>query len=241
MEDNEDTARLSGSYLERAGFVVQHAPDGQTALACLRDTIPVLVLLDINLPDLDGLEICRTIRQNNKLSDTPVIVVSGRNQRQDVMAALGAGANDFLVKPVDPSVLLHKVYTYYQPEISPAQHEQDEKWQEKRRYTRLVQLEQAESAEMQMDIEICDLSEDGLGLLSSALIEPGGTVVVRSYLLEEICGQYEFTLIIRYAAKIRGPHPYRLGGEFLGVGEQVRKRLRQYIFRAQAQRVRVRP
>ncbi|MBN8429563.1 MULTISPECIES: response regulator transcription factor [Microbulbifer] len=98
IEDHRDIAEMIASYLEGRGFVVDYAADGVTGLH-LATTKPVdLIVLDLSLPGIDGLDICRAIREQAKL-DTPIIMLTARDTLDEKIAGLNAGADDYLVKP----------------------------------------------------------------------------------------------------------------------------------------------
>nr|WP_010131066.1 response regulator transcription factor [Microbulbifer agarilyticus] len=98
IEDHRDIAEMITSYLEGRGFVVDYAADGVTGLH-LATTKPVdLVVLDLSLPGIDGLEICRAIREHARL-DTPIIMLTARDTLDEKVLGLNAGADDYLVKP----------------------------------------------------------------------------------------------------------------------------------------------
>ena len=96
VEDDSDVGDVLSSVLAQAGFDVTVARTGADALAMVRDTRPDLVTLDMTLPDMDGVEVCRQIRL---VSDCYVIVVSGRSAEVDRLIGLEVGADDYLVKP----------------------------------------------------------------------------------------------------------------------------------------------
>ena len=94
--------------LEREGFVVDQASDGLEALDLLANRTPDLVLLDITLPRLSGLEVLSAIRQRFGSNDLPVMMLSARSEVDDVMAALQFGANDYITKPIDFGLLVRR-------------------------------------------------------------------------------------------------------------------------------------
>ena len=96
VEDDTDVGDVISSLLEKAGFEVTVARTGADALAVIRDQRPDLVTLDMTLPDIDGVEVCRQIRL---ISDCYVIVISGRTAEVDRLIGLEVGADDYLVKP----------------------------------------------------------------------------------------------------------------------------------------------
>jgi two-component system KDP operon response regulator KdpE len=106
VEDEPYVRDVIAEYLANAGYVVDAAGSGLQALECMRSTMPDLVLLDLGLPDLDGLEVIRAIRAR---AATPVIVLSAREAERDKVAALDLGADDYLTKPFGVNELLARV------------------------------------------------------------------------------------------------------------------------------------
>ena len=107
--DDEPVVRDSiAAYLEDSGFEVLQAGDGQEGLQRLREEAPDLILLDLRMPEMDGLQFLEIMKRET--ADTPVIVVSGTGVLQDAIEALRAGAHDFVTKPIlDMAVLEHAV------------------------------------------------------------------------------------------------------------------------------------
>ncbi len=99
VEDEWDIVKLVRAYLEKAGYAVVTATDGQEALAVFRHERPNLVILDLNLPGMDGLDVCRALR---RLSDVPVIMLTARLEETDRLIGLEVGADDYIVKPFSP-------------------------------------------------------------------------------------------------------------------------------------------
>ncbi len=106
VEDEINIATPVKTYLERAGFDVVHALTGSAALQMLMETPPNLVVLDLNLPDIDGLEVCRRIRA---LSQVPIIMVTARDDDIDKIVGLEVGADDYLTKPFNVRELVARV------------------------------------------------------------------------------------------------------------------------------------
>ncbi len=106
IEDEPDLARLTGMYLEREGMACVLSPSAEDALARLASERFDLVILDLNLPGMDGFEFLRRLRRDDRV---PVMVVSAREADEDVVLGLGLGADDFIVKPVAPRVLAARV------------------------------------------------------------------------------------------------------------------------------------
>lgn len=108
-EDDAANRQLLRILLERAGYVVVEAIDGHAALACVAALPPDLVLLDVQLPGLDGFEVTRRLRARPDTALIPVILVTGLGATSDRIAGLDAGASDFLAKPYDQGELLARV------------------------------------------------------------------------------------------------------------------------------------
>jgi len=106
VDDEPKVVKLARDYLERAGFSVHSAGDGQMALVLAREFRPDLVVLDLNLPGLDGLDVCRALRRE---SDVPIIMLTARVDEADRLIGLELGADDYVVKPFSPRELVARV------------------------------------------------------------------------------------------------------------------------------------
>jgi DNA-binding response OmpR family regulator len=106
VDDDVKTVELVKLYLNRDGYQVLTAYDGIEALRLARESSPDLIVLDLMLPDIDGLEVCRILRNE---SDVPIIMLTARTTDQDKLAGLGLGADDYVTKPFSPKVLVARV------------------------------------------------------------------------------------------------------------------------------------
>src|SRR6266850_953023 len=106
VDDVPDNVEILQMRLESQGYEVTTAGDGEAALAIIRDKLPDLVLLDIQMPKLDGIETVKQLKADAALPFIPVIMVTARADAKDVVAGLEAGGDDYLTKPVDQSALL---------------------------------------------------------------------------------------------------------------------------------------
>jgi len=113
IEDNYHNRRLVRKILESSGFAVVEAEDGLSGLALVRQLRPPLVLLDIGLPDIDGLEVVRQIRADADLAGIKVIAISASAMRGDRELFLAAGCDDYLAKPIKVAELLHLVEAHW--------------------------------------------------------------------------------------------------------------------------------
>ena len=102
VDDDAALAEMIGIVLNSEGFTVETCGDGAAAVEAFRSTVPDLVLLDLMLPGLDGIEICRRIREE---SGVPIVMLTAKSDTSDVVLGLEAGADDYVVKPARPTVL----------------------------------------------------------------------------------------------------------------------------------------
>ena len=109
VEDMESVVTLLRSLLEREGFQVTVAQDGLEALEAVRRDKPDLVLLDLILPGLDGLEVCRRIRHDPLTAHLPIIILSGKEEETDKVIGLEIGADDYITKPFQANELIARV------------------------------------------------------------------------------------------------------------------------------------
>lgn len=106
VEDEMPIADVEKAYLERDGYGADIAPDGLKALELFNSSSYDLVLLDLMLPGMQGTDVCREIR---KKSDVPIIMVTARSGEEDVISGLDAGADDYIIKPFSPRVLMARI------------------------------------------------------------------------------------------------------------------------------------
>ena len=106
VEDDQNTAALVATYLEREGFSTHIVHDGGQAIQAAGACSPVLVILDVMLPNVDGWEICRALR---KASDVPIMMLTAREEELDRVSGLAMGADDYVVKPFSPRELVERV------------------------------------------------------------------------------------------------------------------------------------
>jgi DNA-binding response OmpR family regulator len=110
IEDDARLASMVSEYLRQAGFGFEHALDGASGLAALQKSPPSLVVLDLMLPDMDGLEICRRIRGiGGAVGKTPILMLTAKGDPMDRVIGLEVGADDYLAKPFEPRELLARI------------------------------------------------------------------------------------------------------------------------------------
>ena len=109
VDDEIGALTLIGIMLERGGFNVLKAKDATSALAVLDQNTPDMIILDVMMPGMDGIELCGVIRDRGDTSMTPVLILSARGDAESVMRGMEAGANDYLPKPILHHDLVAKV------------------------------------------------------------------------------------------------------------------------------------
>ncbi len=106
VDDEPKIVKLVRDYLEHAGFAVHSAADGRSALSLARSEKPDLIVLDLGLPQLDGLDVTRELR---KISNVPIIMLTARSEEADKLVGLELGADDYITKPFSPRELVARV------------------------------------------------------------------------------------------------------------------------------------
>jgi len=109
VEDDPDIAELVARYLEKAAFETDRAASGRDALQMIAVNPPALVVLDLMLPHVDGLEICRRLRSDQKTAAIPLIMLTARAEESERIVGLELGADDYLAKPFSPNELVARV------------------------------------------------------------------------------------------------------------------------------------
>lgn len=184
VDDDPDIVRLVRAYLEKAGFQVQTAHNGETALHILRRDHPALLVLDLMLPDRDGWDITRLVRADASLANLPVIMLTARIDDADKIIGLELGADDYITKPFNPREVVARVRSVLRRsqanQLSPQR--------------RILQ-----QAALLMDLDRREVMINGLPIeltatefnLLRTLLENPGYAFTRSELIEQALG-YEY-------------------------------------------------
>jgi DNA-binding response OmpR family regulator len=192
VDDDPKIVALVRAYLLQAGFDVITAGDGRTALRLIREQQPRLVVLDLMLPELDGMDVTREARRE---SDVPILVLTARGALADRVRGLGEGADDYLAKPFAPSEVVARVQAIL------------------RRVPRGDRV--LRHADLEIDVERCEVLRGGVRLdlsplelrLLAALIEAGGRVLSRDRLLTLLGGPHSDGVLERsvdvYVGRLR--------------------------------------
>jgi two-component system alkaline phosphatase synthesis response regulator PhoP len=109
IEDEEDIRELVCYNLKREAFTVTEAKSGEAGLDSVAKELPDLILLDLMLPGKDGMQICRELKQDKATRDIPVVMMTAKGEESDIVAGLEMGAEDYIVKPFSPKVLVARV------------------------------------------------------------------------------------------------------------------------------------
>ena len=109
VEDNPDILEILKYNLTREGYEVLEAQDGKVACNLASEKIPALILLDLMLPLVDGLQVCKYLKRNNETKNIPIIIVSAKDEENDIVTGLDLGAEDYLTKPFSPKELMARV------------------------------------------------------------------------------------------------------------------------------------
>lgn len=176
VEDEVRIVRTLRLYLEQAGFVVTAVHDGTQAIPAFRQERPSLILLDLNLPGQDGLDICRTLR---RFGNVPIIMLTARTEEMDRLIGLELGADDYISKPFSPREVVARVRAVL-----------------RRTQGSLANSDLLQAGALQLDVaayrawideQLLDLTQTEFELLAT-LMRHKGRVLSRSQLLEAVQG-----------------------------------------------------
>jgi DNA-binding response OmpR family regulator len=178
VEDESSIASFVALYLKNAGYAVRTAATGSEALSQFQASPPALIVLDLMLPDIDGIEVCRRIR---KSSDVPILMLTARDEDVDKIIGLEVGADDYLTKPFNPRELVARVKSILR-RASPERRQVESK--QLRHGTLLVD---AGRREVRVGDEEVQLAPKEFDLLWE-LLDHRGLVLTRDQLLERVWG-----------------------------------------------------
>ena len=109
VDDEEDVLELVRYNLDKNGYTVETAATGEEALAKVRTQTPDLMILDLMLPGVDGLEVCKQLKADPKTQNIPIIMLTAKGEEADIVTGLEMGADDYVTKPFSPKVLIARV------------------------------------------------------------------------------------------------------------------------------------
>jgi two-component system phosphate regulon response regulator PhoB len=111
VDDEEDILELVTYNLEKNGYAVSGVATGEEALRVARSELPALIVLDLMLPGVDGLEVCRILKGDPKTAHIPILMLTAKGEEADIVTGLELGADDYITKPFSPRILLARVRT----------------------------------------------------------------------------------------------------------------------------------
>ena len=120
VDDDPDIVELLEYNLQKEGYEVKTAPDGRKGVQAARDFRPDLILLDIMMPQQDGIETARMIRNDNDLRDTYIMFLTARSEEYSEIAAFEVGADDYITKPIKPRALMSRINALFRREARKA-------------------------------------------------------------------------------------------------------------------------
>ena len=109
VDDEEDILEFLSYNLRKEGFKIETASNGKSALEILEKFIPDLIILDVMMPEMDGIEVCENIRKNEKNDDILILFLTARSEDYSELAGFSAGADDYITKPIKPKLLVSRV------------------------------------------------------------------------------------------------------------------------------------
>ena len=177
VEDEANIASFVSAYLEKAGYVVDRAVNGAEAKDKALSSEPALILLDLNLPDMDGLEVCRAVRAT---SQVPILMLTARDDDVDKIVGLEVGADDYLTKPFNPRELVARIRSILRRATAPPP-------VSKGRRTHGVIAIDAGRRELTVDGAPIQLAPKEFDLFWE-LLDHSGLVLTRDQLLERVWG-----------------------------------------------------
>ena len=117
VDDEQDILDMLQYIMEKEGYNVKIARSGPEALKVSLEFQPKLILLDIMMPQMDGIETCRNLREVEELKDAIIVFLTARSEEYSEIAAFEAGANDYIVKPIKPRALVSRISSYFKKEL----------------------------------------------------------------------------------------------------------------------------
>lgn len=179
IEDDKDIVELLNHYLEKESFVLKDASDGFSGIKLAKTGNFDLIILDIMLPEMDGLEVCKELRSEPKTESVPIIMLTAKGEETDKIVGLELGADDYITKPFSPKELVARVKallrrTERKPEKEKVYH-----------YGKLV-LDLTKH-ELRVDKQLIELTVKEFDLLE-CLLRNKGRVLSRDYLMDQVWG-----------------------------------------------------
>ncbi len=218
VDDDSDILKLGSHVLSAAGHFVFTAMDAEQALDHLNAKKIDLIITDANMPRHSGFDLLQTIKKSQNLKAIPVAFLTGRKEKKDIELAVKLGVTDYIVKPLDPFLLLQKINQILldQNVDSPS--------------VQLATAKLLSKAKLLVEIEILSLSEVGLELGCSEKMSIGLKVNLETTLFDDI-GINKPIMKVLSCIESRKEHAYNIKLQFLGVQEKDLSKIRAWIFK----------
>jgi len=181
IEDDPDIANLVVHYLIREGYTVGVAPNGMEGLKKIKEVPPDLLILDLMLPEVGGLEVCKTLRGNASTAAVPILILTAKGEESDKVIGLELGADDYVTKPFSPKELVARVKALLRRSEPPEYEHPSHKYT----YGPLV-LDETRH-DVRINRQEVHLTAKEFGLLAQ-LLKSKGRVLTRDTLLETVWG-----------------------------------------------------
>ncbi len=235
VEDAPNIRKLIAYNLKRAGYEVLEAEDGKAAVRILQQVVPDLIVLDIRMPEMDGFQLLELMRKYPKAAAIPVIMLTALSTASDLDKALSLGVVDYLVKPLDPTLLVAKVESALNREVAPALTAAPTgEW----RGTNRRQFVRGGIHGMPLGPSPggvgVNLGEGGISWLTRTPPAVGEIVAVQATALQQAVGVSDF--IVRARVVYAYPLPdtsVRVGAAFIGLSENARNVIRRVVLEKQ--------
>lgn len=211
VEDNKSDAMILEAICDRLFIPHDTVSDGFAAIEKLTESNYSLMILDIQMPHISGIDLLKRVRRMQSTGDMPIIISSARNQSHDVELALRNGANDYMVKPIDPLIVTQKLSNHVETK--------NEKWFE-------YDIDDAQSmgeASVLNSARIRSISEVSATLWSQRAASPGETIAIQSQFFD--AGGAAVFCSVKDCRQVDGG--YIVCVTFSGVSEAIRKNIRQ--------------
>jgi len=199
VDDNPQNLQVLAKILQENNYEIEFATNGEAALKWLKDKKFDLILLDINMPGMNGFEVCKKIRSNPELNNVPVIFLSADTDRESILKGFDLGAQDYVTKPFDSRELLARVRTHLALKDSLEKLEKFNKSLEEKVIERTQQLQEANVKLESLNLRLIDLDKaktDFLNLISHEIRTPLNGILGPVELLRETPNAHEISDLI---------------------------------------------
>ena len=227
VEDSDNIRRLIAYNLKRGGYDVIEAANGKEAVRVLQKLVPDLIILDVRMPEMNGFQLLELMRKYPKAAAIPVLMLTALSQPSNIDRAIALGVVDYIVKPLDPTVLLAKVKEALSQGQDRIAWTGPDRRQFPRAFVRDARLEPQPGG------RAIDISEGGLSWRTKNPPKQGDVVLVEAHDFFELIGIGDHTLRARVVhVNPVGLGYHRVGSTFIGLSEVTRDTIRRFVDRA---------